>query len=127
MPVYIPDGYTMPFHIPAVAGLYGDLRGHFRPMVREDVDEMFERCRGKKAREIVIEVSRSLDSRVIDWDLHDPDGQLVEKKPENLRRLPPAQFDLLQLIVIGGHAPLPDGETPSAGGAENLVEGAAKN
>lgn len=111
---FIPDGYTETGILREVPGLHPRIKFRFRPLLIEQRVEYFavaEKLQGMQLRRLV---ALHLSRQLVDWDLKDPQGNVIPLTPEAILRLKPRVFDRLFEIIAGEAAPdeLPE-QTPA--------------
>lgn len=107
---HIRDGFTRTSFIKEVPGLHGELRFSYRPMLPEErnaLRRVIGEAAGDKGNMLL---QAALTKHLVDWNATDDQGDAVKISQDGVRRLPPALYDRLYLIVSGIDAsdPLPD-------------------
>ena len=98
---FIPDGYVSKGYIEGVPQLYGELRFRFRPVLMEESSEFFEQGARLKAREADRRTAKLLKDKMVEWDLKDLKGDLLDIDVPVLLRLNRRLFQRLAAIVLG--------------------------
>lgn len=111
---FIPDGYTESGFIQAVAGLHGEFRFSFRPMLIEERSVILsERMTRLPEEQQDLKTAKAMQARLVTWSLRDAQGACVPIELGEIRRLKPALFRRLFLIVAGLEPSDPTPESPS--------------
>lgn len=103
---FIPDdGYTEPFLVLGVPGLYPRVEGRFRPMLIEQLVDYWRVSEKLKELEVRKMVAGYLAAHVKEWDLKDAKGHTVPITPANMLRVKHGLFRRLFAIVSTEEAP----------------------
>jgi hypothetical protein len=105
---HIRDGFTRRSFIKEVPGLHGELRFSYRPMLPEQRNAVRRLVSGEKGDKGDVLLRTAIAEHLVDWSATDDDGRSVKIGPEGVRRLPPALYDRLYLIVSGMDASDPE-------------------
>ena len=98
---YIPDGYTQPGYIEAVAGLHGSLRFSYRPYTSEErAKTMLPINQASPDRRPTLYM-QAIIKKLTAWDLVDQKEQALPISIATLRVLVPTLFDVLVDVVLG--------------------------
>jgi hypothetical protein len=124
---HIRDGFTRKGFIKEVAGLHGELRFNYRPMLPEQRNAVRRLVSGEKGDKGDVLLRTAIAEQLVDWSAENDEGRSIAIGPEGVRRLPPALYDRLYLIVSGMDAsdPEPDATNEEETGyAANLRKAA---
>ena len=95
------DGYTERGYIAEVPGLHPALSFTFRPLLTEERDAIGAMVRGKPQGEVNMVFSRAIQKQLKTWSAKNADGKDAPIDAKLIRRLHPAMFDKLYLIIDG--------------------------
>lgn len=110
------DGYTIPFFLKGVPGLYSDLRGERRPMLRESRDAALNdvnRAKGAKAtlaawdkvcKRMLVSWTATKAHTVYgdkQWETEPPDLEVLPIDQESFAVLEPDLWDRIWNVVMG--------------------------
>lgn len=98
------DGYTLPFYIMPVAGLYPSIRGTFRPTLRRTRTKHIAEAVKMDDEQAEIATIEQVVPRIHSWNVVDKDGRQVPVSKEGLEGIHPALFPELTTLVLG-HRP----------------------
>lgn len=114
----IRDGMSQSGYIEALAGVHGELRFSYRPMLAEDV-EAFEVYRDRHGttdpKGTTVEMSRLLADHLVSWSVSE-DGRPVPVSMDNVRRLRYRLLGRVYQIVAGLSGSDRDGQAAILGG-----------
>ena len=123
---YIPDGYTQPFFIRGVRGLYPDVTGRMRPMQRKPRQRFLHKAASflqSGAIDKLQDVYASLIKRyIIEWDLRRDHRGMVNRENDEILRIQPQLFEVLPDVILGRvpcDTPPEDSTDPEPEGADD--------
>ncbi len=123
------DGYSQPFYIKGIPGLFHDVRGTVRPMQHHEryiVAKKLGEVSGQKQSEIMV---TAICKHVTEWTLKGPDGESLPFSYPHARHIKNPLIERLYYIVLAVDAGDEDPERPwthseAASEYEALMEGA---
>jgi hypothetical protein len=111
---YIPDdGYTEQAFIKAIAGIHGDFRFTYRPMLPDERADLFASAGTLTPDKHEHRVGRELASRIVSWSLVNARGQAVPVSEHTVMRLKPRLFARVYETISGVTPSDPDPKAPS--------------
>lgn len=96
---YIPDGYTEPFTIIGIPGLYPTVSGTMRPMLQEELVAYYKAIEKASPWQVRQMVAKLLADHLVTWDVKDDKDQTVPIKPAPILRLKDKLFSRLFGVV----------------------------
>lgn len=105
---HIRDGFTRRGFIKEIPGLHGELRFEYRPMLPEQRNAVRRLAGEAKGDKGDLMLRTAIAEHLVDWSASDDAGKSVKADADGVRRLPPALYDRLYLIVSGMDASDPD-------------------
>ncbi len=116
---FIPDDYNETAYIKETPGIHNAVRFTFRPMLSEERTVIFRKVDSISPEKIDALYVSAMARRIHEWSIKDAAGNPLPVTAENLRRLKPALFFRLWMIVAGMEPPDVD---PEAKPAETLAQ-----
>jgi hypothetical protein len=110
---HIRDGFTRAGFVKDVPGLHGELRFSYRPMLPEQRNAVRRLVSGEKGDKGDVLLRTAIAEHLVDWSATDDEGKDIKVSSEGVRRLPPALYDRLYLIVSGMDASDPEPDATS--------------
>jgi hypothetical protein len=98
---YIPDGFTASIYLAEIPRVYEAVRARYRPLLAEDRAEFLAQEERLAPRQRERAGAKMLEAQLVDWDLHDDQGQPLPVKVDVILRLQPLLRRRLSLIVLG--------------------------
>ena len=114
---YIHDGYTVPGFVEGMPGVYADARFTFRPALAADRTVIRDKIVAAPAREGETVISKTIASRVVEWDLLKPAALGSDERVsvaltlEDVDHVPPTLRNEIFNRLMGDVSP---GEAPDA-------------
>lgn len=95
---FIPDGYTYNGHVSAEPRLHPALSFRYRPIMQLD---RMKALIGESQNLITREnkIADLLSRHILEWDLKDPSGGVVERTSENMLRVHPTLYEKMYRII----------------------------
>lgn len=118
-PAFIHDGYTRPFYLAPVPGLYPAVRGHYRPMLSQARAVIYSHIGNAGPAKGEAIAAEAIAKHIVDWDIKDHVGESVDVTGANALKLQPKLSARLFRIVAGDHAPDAEPEASAAEASED--------
>ena len=96
---FIDDGYTEEATLAEVAGIFDAIKFTFRPMTTAEMSEFGQKVAKLTGIEFTKETAKRMASKIVDWDVRNPKGELIEIKADNIERLKEPAFIGLWRII----------------------------
>lgn len=98
---FIDDGYTEEATLAEIPGVTPTIRFSFRPLTSGELGEFIHAIDKMTEVEARRETAKRMAAKIVDWDVRNSRGELVEIKAENIQRLKQPAFSGLWEIVQG--------------------------
>lgn len=98
---FIDDGYTEEATLSEIPGVMPAIRFSFRPLTSGELGEFIHVIDKMNEVEARRETAKRMAAKLVDWDIRNARGGLVEIKPENIQKLKHPAFAGLWEIVQG--------------------------
>lgn len=98
---FIDDGYTEEATLPEITGVTPPIRFSFRPLTSGELGEFIHAIDKMTEVEARRETARRMAAKIVNWDIRNARGELVDIKPENIQRLKQPAFAGMWEIVQG--------------------------